>query len=301
MNSQKKYILGIDIGGTNFRIGLVSQIYEITEFKIISIKELQKGNFIDNLIKQIEFYINLYKEEIEAIGIGFPSIVSKDKKYVYSTPNIKNLDNINITDSLEKKLNIPIYINKDVNFLILKDIKENKIKDDSIVIGLYIGTGFGNAIYINGQIIEGKHGVAGELGHIPVLGSEEVCSCGNIGCIEMYASGKALKKINDENLSETDINNIFLEHGNTKIIKKYIDTLAIPIATEINILDPDYIIIAGGVTIMKEFPIGELKKSIYEKARKPYPAEDMNIIVSNHDQKSGILGAAYYIRNYKKG
>ena len=288
MNSQKKYILGIDIGGTNFRIGLVSQIYEITEFKIISIKELQKGNFIDNLIKQIEFYINLYKEEIEAIGIGFPSIVSKDKKYVYSTPNIKNLDNINITDSLEKKLNIPIYINKDVNFLILKDIKENKIKDDSIVIGLYIGTGFGNAIYINGQIIEGKHGVAGELGHIPVLGSEEVCSCGNIGCIEMYASGKALKKINDENFSETDINNIFLEHGNTKIIKKYIDTLAIPIATEINILDPDYIIIAGGVTIMKEFPIGELKKSIYEKARKPYPAEDMNIIVSNHDQKSGI-------------
>ena len=301
MNSQKKYILGIDIGGTNFRIGLVSQIYEITEFKIISIKELQKGNFIDNLIKQIEFYINLYKEEIEAIGIGFPSIVSKDKKYVYSTPNTKNLDNINITDSLEKKLNIPIYINKDVNFLILKDIKENKIKDDSIVIGLYIGTGFGNAIYINGQIIEGKHGVAGELGHIPVLGSEEVCSCGNIGCIEMYASGKALKKINDENFSETDINNIFLEHGNTKIIKKYIDTLAIPIATEINILDPDYIIIAGGVTIMKEFPIGELKKSIYEKARKPYPAEDMNIIVSNHDQKSGILGAAYYIRNYKKG
>ena len=301
MNSQKKYILGIDIGGTNFRIGLVSQIYEITEFKIISIKELQKGNFIDNLIKQIEFYINLYKEEIEAIGIGFPSIVSKDKKYVYSTPNIKNLDNINITDSLEKKLNIPIYINKDVNFLILKDIKENKIKDDSIVIGLYIGTGFGNAIYINGQIIEGKHGVAGELGHIPVLGSEEVCSCGNIGCIEMYASGKALKKINDENFSETDINNIFLEHGNTKIIKKYIDTLAIPIATEINILDPDYIIIAGGVTIMKEFPIDELKKSIYEKARKPYPAEDMNIIVSNHDQKSGILGAAYYIRNYKKG
>lgn len=301
MNSQKKYILGIDIGGTNFRIGLVSQTYEITEFKIISIKELQKGNFIDNLIKQIEFYINLYKEEIEAIGIGFPSIVSKDKKYVYSTPNIKNLDNINITDSLEKKLNIPIYINKDVNFLILKDIKENKIKDDSIVIGLYIGTGFGNAIYINGQIIEGKHGVAGELGHIPVLGSEEVCSCGNIGCIEMYASGKALKKINDENFSETDINNIFLEHGNTKIIKKYIDTLAIPIATEINILDPDYIIIAGGVTIMKGFPIGELKKSIYEKARKPYPAEDMNIIVSNHDQKSGILGAAYYIRNYKKG
>ena len=59
MNSQKKYILGIDIGGTNFRIGLVSKSYEITEFQIKSIKELQKGNFIDNLVKQIEYYLNI--------------------------------------------------------------------------------------------------------------------------------------------------------------------------------------------------------------------------------------------------
>ena len=270
------------------------------EFQIKPITELQKGDFIDNLVEQIKFYINSYKKEIEAIGIGFPSIVSKDKKYVYSTPNIKNLDNINIADTLEKRLDIPIYINKDVNFLMLRDIKENNIKNDTVVIGLYIGTGFGNAIYINGQIIEGKHGVAGELGHIPVLRSKEVCSCGNTGCIEMHASGKALKNISKENFPETDIDNIFMEHGDTRIIQDFIDALAIPIATEINILDPDYIIIAGGVPIMKGFPIDRLKKAIYEKARKPYPAEDMNIIISNHDQKSGILGAAYYIRNYEK-
>lgn len=300
MNSQKKYILGIDIGGTNFRIGLVSEKYEVEEFQIKPITELQKGDFIDNLVEQIKFYINSYKKEIEAIGIGFPSIVSKDKKYVYSTPNIKNLNNINIADTLEKRLDIPIYINKDVNFLMLRDIKENNIKNDTVVIGLYIGTGFGNAIYINGQIIEGKHGVAGELGHIPVLRSKEVCSCGNTGCIEMHASGKALKNISKENFPETDIDNIFMEHGDTRIIQDFIDALAIPIATEINILDPDYIIIAGGVPIMKGFPIDRLKKAIYEKARKPYPAEDMNIIISNHDQKSGILGAAYYIRNYEK-
>lgn len=300
MKEQKDYVLGIDIGGTNFRIGLVSQNYEVEEFQIKPILELQKGDFIDNLLKYIKFYTDLYREKIKAIGIGFPSIVSKDKKYVYSTPNIKNLDNINVTDTLEKKLDIPVYINKDVNFLMLKDVKENNIENDKIAIGLYIGTGFGNAIYINGKIIEGKHGVAGELGHIPVLGSNEVCACGNTGCIEAHASGKALKKICEENFRETDIDNIFSEHRDTKIMEDFIDTLSIPIVTEINILDPDYIIIAGGVPIMKDFPMDKLKKSIYKRARKPYPAEDLNIIVSNHDQKSGILGAAYYIRSYMK-
>ena len=301
MKKSDKYILGIDIGGTNFRIGLVDRDYEITEFQIKPITELQNGDFINNLIKQIDFYLSKYKGKIEAIGIGFPSIVSKDKKYVYSTPNIANLDNINVTDSLEKLIDIPVYINKDVNLLMLKDIKENNIPDNSIAIGLYIGTGFGNSIFINGKIIEGKHGVAGELGHIPVLDSKEVCACGNTGCIEMHASGKKLKRILDENFPETDINDIFIKHGDTLILEDFIKALSIPAVTEINILDPDYIIIAGGVPMMKGFPIEKLKKFIYEGSRKPYPAEDLNIIVTNHDQKSGILGAAYYIGGIKNG
>ena len=72
MKEQKDYVLGIDIGGTNFRIGLVSQNYEVEEFQIKPILELQKGDFIDNLLKYIKFYTDLYREKIKAIGIGFP-------------------------------------------------------------------------------------------------------------------------------------------------------------------------------------------------------------------------------------
>ena len=141
------------------------------------------------------------------------------------------------------------------------------------------------------------NGVAGELGHIPVMNSEEECPCGNTGCIEIYASGKNLQNILKENFPEDKIDDIFVKHGDNEIIKKYIDTLALPIATEINIFDPDYIIIAGGVPMMKGFPRDYLDKCIYKYARKPYPAENLNIIYSEHDQKSGVLGAAYYIRN----
>ena len=294
---QKKYILGIDIGGTNFRTGLVTESYTVEDFRIKPSLVLQNGDFIENLSGEIKDYINEYGSEIEGVGIGFPSCVSKDKKFVYSTPNMKNLDNVNVTDRLSEILNIPVFINKDVNFLMLDDIKKHNMEKDKVVLGFYIGTGFGNAVYINGSILEGKNGVAGELGHIPVMNSEEECPCGNTGCIEIYASGKNLQNILKENFPEDKIDDIFVKHGDNEIIKKYIDTLALPIATEINIFDPDHIIIAGGVPMMRGFPRDYLDKCIYKYARKPYPAENLNIIYSEHDQKSGVLGAAYYIRN----
>ena len=293
---QEKYILGIDIGGTNFRIGIVTDKYEVEDFKIKPSAVLQNGDFVKNLAQEIKEYLKKYENKIEAVGIGFPSCVSKDKKFVYSTPNMKNLDNINITDKLSEEINIPVYINKDVNLLILNDIEKNKIEKDKVTLGFYIGTGFGNAVYINGKTLEGKNGVAGELGHIPVLGSQDICSCGNTGCIEVYASGKNLQKILKEKFVNGNIEEIFTKYNDNEIIKQYIETLALPIATEINIFDPDYIIIGGGVPMMKDFPIEFLNKSIYKYTRKPYPAENLNIIYSKHDQKSGVLGAAYYIR-----
>ena len=91
-----------------------------------------------------------------------------------------------------------------------------------------------------------------------------------------------------------------MNHYNDEIIKEYISALSIPIATEINIFDPDYIIIAGGIPIMKNFPTKLFESEILKRVRKPYPANDTNILVSKHDQKSGILGVAYYIREYIK-
>ena len=297
---KSEYILGLDIGGTNFRIGLVNSKYEVIDFKIKSISELKNGDFIKNMVSEINEYIYKYPKNIEAIGIGFPSIISKDKQIIYSTPNIENLNNIEIFKMLSKYIEIPIFIDRDVNFLMLKDINENNIENKNLVLGFYIGTGFGNVIYINGQILEGKHGVSGELGHIPVYGLNDICSCGNKGCIELIASGKALKNILDEYYPNTLIDDIFLNHSEDGVIKEYIQKLAIPIATEINIFDPDDIIIAGGIPIMKNFPIELLKKEIFERVRKPYPANDLNIIISKHNQKSGILGVAYYIRKYFK-
>lgn len=291
-----KYVLGIDIGGTNFRIGLVSKKGDLLDFEIKPSKNLNQGDAVLNLVKEIKDFISAFTrmDMVEAISIGFPSSVSKDKSTVFSTPNLSGFDNINLKKPLEEEFKIPVFIDRDVNFLLQNDIKKLELNINQTILGFYIGTGFGNAIYIDGKFYDGKNGVAGELGHIPLYGVEDECTCGNRGCLETRCSGRYLQILQEKFFPETQIDQIFENHSDDEIIKKYIRDLAIPIATEINILDPDVVILAGGVVIMKNFPKDYLCKAIKLHARKPYPAENIRLIFTEHTQQSGVVGGAQF-------
>lgn len=290
------YTIGIDIGGTNFRIGMVGEDGEIFNFEKNSSRIFDKGDVVDTLYNQITEYIRRCdaKGKIRAVAIGLPSMVSKDKKTVYSTPNLKGFDNINIGDTLEAKLAFPVYIDRDVNFLLQNDIVKLELPETAAILGFYVGTGFGNSIYFNGAFYCGKNGAAGELGHIPLFGIEEQCTCGNMGCSEVRCSGKYLEAITEKLFPGTLIRNVFSEHGTAPEIVKYVRDLALPIATEINILDPDYIIIAGGVVYMKDFPKDILVNAIHFHTRKPYPERNLQILFSEHTQQSGVYGSGNF-------
>lgn len=299
MNSltESKYVLGIDVGGTNIRAGLVDSEYQLSVFVIESVEQIiQENKTVENLILFIKRFIEeqAKNKNIIAISIGFPSTIDKDRKKILSTPNIAGLDNIDIVDEIEKSLNIKVYINKDVNMLMMHDMYRENVPDKGLTTGFYLGTGLGNAIAFNGHLLIGKNGAAAELGHIPSRGHSDPCGCGNNGCVETFASGKYLRKLCDDNFKDTFIGDIFKNHKDDPIIKNFIRDLAIPIATEINILDPDYIIIGGGVVQMEGFPQELLEEAIHEFARKPYPDQNLKFLYSNSGQKNGVIGAGIY-------
>lgn len=295
--SQMECVLGLDIGGTNMRFGLIDAEYQISDFEMKRTSLiLDATNPIANIIDGLKDYCNVYlkNRKLKAISIGFPSTIDKTRKVVLSTPNIKGLQNIPVANHVSNSFNIPTFINKDVNFLLLYDMYSKKIENSGIVLGCYFGTGLGNAISIDGKLLIGKNGVASELGHIPVLNSDLKCGCGNIGCIEMYASGKHLEELVGQNFKDTFIKQVFTNHLSEPVIEQYMDILAIPIATEINILDPDYIIIGGGVLQMANFPKHKLVERILAHTRKPFPAENLNILYSDEAQENGVIGAGIY-------
>jgi len=294
----QRYVIGVDIGGTHLRIGAVTPNRELCFFQKNKIKNiLRDNNPIESLASFIKEYIeeNLGLSEVLGIGLGFPSVISKDKKSIYSTPNLESLSNINIVDPLEKILKIPVYIENDVNYLLQYEISQRNILHDEIVLGFYIGTGFGNSIYLFNQFLSGKNGAAGELGHIPVFGIEEGCVCGNTSCIETHASGKKLVYLHQSYFADVPFEEIFTKYADDLRIKEFVQTLAIPISTEINIFDPDLIILGGGVVGMKDFPKEQLEESIIRHSRKPYPAYDLVIEYAEDTNAAGVLGAAMCI------
>ena len=292
----ENYIIGIDIGGTYLRVGMVTEDGQLHNLQVESTSTVySEGNPLEKLQQYIEKYTEKYSMgTLLGIAIGFPSTISKDKKTVYSSPNLKGFDNINVVDPFEAAFNVPIFINKDVNYLLHCEISKRNVVNPGIVLGFYIGTGFGNAVYVNDYFLEGLNGVAGELGHIPVWHSKEKCGCGNTGCIECHASGKKLAEIHQTFFRDTAFSELFSVHRNEPVLKEFIDVLAIPIATEINIFDPDCIIIGGGVPAMADFPKEDFEACIYGYTRKPFPANGLNIVYAQMNQEAGVLGGAFY-------
>lgn len=297
---KKQKVLGIDLGGTNLRLGLVSSQKDLVRNAKVPTKKLTNAeDFFDALVKEINQFVA--GEQFEKMAIGVPATVNKERTQVLSAPNIKGLENIDLVERLEEEYQIPVFLDRDVNYLLRYDMEDLKdLEQVNVVIGYYVGTGCGNAIYLHGNFYHGKNGVAGELGHIPVQGVEKLCGCGNYGCIELFASGKNLENIRLESFPETQIQDLFSQHANSKELKKYLDWLAIPLATEINILDPDEIIVGGGVLTMDNFPRTDFISCVKERSRKPYPADNLSIRFQEPQIFAGVLGAAYYALDQEK-
>lgn len=292
-------VIGIDIGGTNIRIGRTDENDQLVDFERVSSKETFKDRKIsESLTEVLKNYLDkdCKNVQVKQIAIGIPATLSSDRKQILQVPNIKGMDGLFLGRELEENLGIPVVLEKDVNMLYYWDKYDKKLSDEGVGIGVYIGTGVGNAIFINGKPLAGKDGVAGELGHIPMIGGTSQCGCGNLGCSECYASGWKLVELKEEYYPDVDMNDLFVKKSNDTVLKNFVDNIACVACAEINILNPDSIIFGGGVINMKGFPKDYLEERLYVHARKPYPAESLEIQYSEDKVDNGVKGAIIFAK-----
>jgi len=289
--------IGVDIGGTNLRIGCVDESRRLSNFMQVPQQSVLKGDSPVQLSLFILDYIRQYtgKKTVQGICVGFPASVDKNRAVVLNAPNINGFNGVDAKSVLQKYLDAPVFIEKDVNLLLVHDVYKYNIPEDETIIACYIGTGLGNAILINGELLVGHNGVAGELGHIPAWDCDNPCSCGNIGCVEPLVAGKYLSVMRERHFPGTEISKLFEEHSDNRLIDEYIKHLALPIATEINIIDPSIVILGGGVISMSRFPSEKLIKAIRFYVRKPLPDANLKFIFSDNSRESGVIGAGIYV------
>jgi D-allulose-6-phosphate 3-epimerase len=285
-NEYKSYVLGIDVGGTYTRFGVVDlngQCYNLKRIETLKNKDDFNTSII-NYIKESEF-------NIQAISIGFPGLVNTDTLEVISLPNLKQLEGKDYLPKLLLSTGKRITLNKDTNCLLINDLSENKINTNNAV-AFYLGTGFGNAMLINGKLHNGNNFSAGEIGHLRIYENNAKCGCGQTGCVETFVSGKSLREINLSHFPDSKLDDIFSLHSNEDIIVKFIKEFAKVVAIEVNLLDIDFIIIGGGVPAMKNFPKKKFEMYLKENLRISKDNSYLKVIYSSNKIENGVIGAA---------
>ncbi len=285
--------IGLDIGGTNLRIGRVDRDYSARDIEISSSREIfSNEDSVSRISAIISDYISTYlgNRQPAFVSIGLPAVLNKDRSIIFSATNFPGLKG-NFLEKIRKSLAIPVILEHDAYFLLAYDMLEHGVQQTSTCVGIYFGTGLGTAIFLNGIPYTGKNGTAAELGHVSIPFDTRLCSCGNQGCIEMYCCGKALEQIQKSFYKETVIADMFNAHHSSKILRNFIGYMSMPAAAIANILDPDHIFIGGGIPNMIGFPKTELEAAIRKITRKPFPESNLSIIFSDNRAEKGIIGA----------
>lgn len=283
----------LELGGTNLRYGIVAADFSLVEFNKTSSTGLaeapDKAGYLAALLEGM--IAKAGRENVVAVSMALSSLMNKERTVVFSSPMVKGFDNIPLVPLLRERLELPIFMEKDVNILLLYEINRLPGRTRGIDIGVFIGTGLGNAICVDGRVYSGATGSACELGHIPVAGFYGQCDCGKKGCIELKACGRVLSRLAEEKYG-CHVSRIFREHGNEADVLEIVDYFALAIATEAGLLDPERIILGGGVVEMDGFPMERLVAKIKENLRVPNPRESLKIVRASGDEQAGLVGAA---------
>lgn len=303
------YVLAADIGGTNTRMAVVNENGDIlTLLKKTTYCEAGREEMIKFIISCAGETIEeskLSKEEICGMGIGFPGPLNAETGTIFNPPNLQGWDSVPLRDILEKELKVPVAIENDANAAALGEWWKGAGSGADSLFCITLGTGVGGGIVLDGKVWHGASSIAGEIGHTTVIRDGIKCTCGNIGCLEAYAcSGGILKRVNDALLNERDngmqpltnlkqVNQMAMQ-GNEIVLNVIKETgviLGIAIANIANLLNPEMIVLFGGVTNLGEHLVVPLKEEVKGRAFKKV-TDSLRIELSQLGDNSGILGAA---------
>ena len=311
--------IGIDVGGTNVKIALVDG-----EGKIIYSNSVptyaQMGyeytvNNIKQAIRDLMKETNTDAKEIEGIGFDFPGQVDYKTGVVKLAPNIPGWVNVPIAQMIEEEFNIPTRIDNDVRCAALGELKFGAGKGCENFVCITVGTGIGSGLVINGQLVRGAANAAGEIGHIKLqMNGGPICGCGDTGCLEAFASGPSIVAMAQEYLKggkSTKFREMAGADGeNTPYIVAKAAEAGDPVAKRIfeivgtyigmglvsviNLLNPEKVIIGGGVAAAGDLLLDPIRKTIKERAM-VVAGNSVEIVPAELGNSAGVIGASMLV------
>lgn len=281
-------VLGIDVGSTNIKSGWVRE-GEITDFKNVPVNP---EGVVSELVEVIRSY---EKDDGSVIGVGFPGFINDGK--VHSPPNLPSVHELDLQKKLREETHHHVYVFNDADAYILGETLFGAGKDSRIALGLTLGTGIGGGFIIDGEVYTGSRGFASEYGHMVLDPNGPLCHCGKRGCFEAFVGSYGITG-RYENFSgkKCTVKEIFEkanggEEAALKALNEFGFYLSIGIKNLAEALDPDIVILGGGITKAGNVILDLIEANQPASSR---PFEDVRIVIGELPDKAGAIGAAFW-------
>lgn len=309
------YHIGIDIGGTSIKIGLVDEDLQIVRRSSIPFQCVGGEKVAAVIAEEIKKLTDV--KNLESIGVVLPGSIDKTQSIVIDAHNL-DFHNVPFKAQLQAQFpEIPVYLANDADGAALAELGRGAFEGCKTAVLLTLGTGVGGGVILGGKLFSGGTGLGAELGHMTLVNGGEPCTCGNNGCVESYCSATALKRDGIRAMEAHHESALYKKSGGDpaqidakfvidcakegdavalKVFDAYVDHLAAACISVVHILDPEVIAIGGGVCHAGEFLFEPLRKGIDKKC---FFSEHGKIVPAVMGNDAGIIGAAMLAQNAK--
>ncbi|MBM7652405.1 ROK family glucokinase [Neobacillus cucumis] len=315
-----KKLIGIDLGGTTAKFAILTEEGEIQQKWSIETDIQNEGkNIVPNIVESINHHLNLYglsSKDILGIGMGSPGTVDSEKGTVIGAYNL-NWNTLQLVrEQIEEGTGIPFYIDNDANVAALGERWKGAGEDGADVVFVTLGTGVGGGIIADGNLIHGKVGAAGEIGHIVVEPNGYQCTCGNQGCLETVASATGVVRLardfSERYAGESELKWL-IDDGQEVTAKtvfdqaKKEDKLALIVVDKFyfylglacgnigNMLNPETIVIGGGVSAAGDMLLNGVEE-YFQKFAFPTVRTSTKLKLAQLGNDAGVIGAASLVK-----
>lgn len=312
--------VGIDIGGTNTKIGIVSRNGKLLQHTSISTTEYEK---VEDYFNSMVVAIKKLQKKMSAINLLGIGVGAANGNYYTGTidksTNLRWKGSIHLADMFTKEFDLPCLLTNDANAAALGELIYGNAKGMKDFIVITLGTGLGSGFVCNGQLLNGHNGIAGELGHVSVTPNGRFCNCGKRGCLETYVSATGIKrtvyKLLADYLEPSELRGISFEDLNTKMItdaalrgdivaKQCFEytgrILGIKLSDTVVHTDPEAIFLFGGLAQAGDLLFRPTIKHMEENLM-PIFRDKVKVLPSNlENQAAPILGASSLIWDHLK-
>lgn len=301
----KKYIIAIDLGGTNLKVALLDQAYNIKDKEVLSTRSfMEKDDLILGIVYSVNRFIkynNLSKSQIAGVGLGLPGPVDAKGGVVHFFPNIPGWREVKLRDILKKELGLPVFIDNDAKLMTLAEYKLGAARGFYNVLCMTLGTGIGGGIIINGKLYRGFNNAAGEVGHLPINEKGAYCNCGSVGCLEAYVGNRRIinqaKKVFKRRITLEELSMLAAKRNRLAIgvWHKVGEHIGFALAGVVNLLNLDAVIIGGGVANAGNPLFDSIKETLGVQAMS-VQSKRVKIIKAKLGNQAGLIGAAIMVR-----